>query len=64
MTDSNLQTENFPGTIFTAILNYHPSAIVIKKARSGSCVYFCQLNFNAIYKEVKKLRVRKVRPKY
>ena len=64
MTDSNLQTENFPGTIFTAILKYHPSAIVIKKARSGSGVYFCQINFNAIYKEVKKLRVRKVRPKY
>ena len=37
----------------------HPRIIVIKNARIGSGIYFCEIIFNGIYKEVKRLKVSK-----
>ena len=57
----NPLAENIPRPIFNAILKYknHPSITAIKNARNGPGFYFCGVNANDVFKEIKRLKVRK-----
>ena len=60
--DSNPLAENIPHPIFKAILKYknHPTIIVIKKTRNGPGFYFCGVSVNDVFKEIKRLKARKL----
>ena len=58
--DSNPVAENILHPIFKAILNYKtPSIVAIKNARNGPGFYFCEVTFNDVFKEIKRLKARK-----
>ena len=60
--DSNPLAENIPHPIFKAILKYknNPTIIVIKKIRNGPGFYFCGVRVNDVFKEIKRLKARKL----